>query len=285
MGTFSQRLCAAALSAVVLVSAGCAGTPQRRPGPGITGGGTRTGPGMTGGAPRGTTPGPTGGTTGGTVGSSLAGITGAGAGAGVGAGLTNTAAPLDLGQQISTYVAGIEGVGRSGAAGAPSSEPRVSAQPSARSVGVSTIVLGNVAFVGLDLRTLPGGGTTSGAWSGGTTTGTKVGTTAGTSGDWDALIRSRVIERFPQIADVFVTTDPGTVHRIARVGAHIRAGASAAPHLGEMHAIASLMTRGTTGRSGAPTGTAIPGPGLPGTTGAAGGRTPLGTTGVGGMTR
>lgn len=211
--------------------------------------------------------GPVGGTTGaGHTGAGItgAGITGAGVtGAGVGGapagGPAGTArASRDLGQEISDFVAGLEVVGggvdgrgitgaaagaavragdaRAGlpggagaAGGAGTAGGRAGMAPGRRAVGVSTLVLGNTAFVAIDPTTSPG----------------LAALDARTDG-LDTQIRNAVRRAFPQIGDVYVTTHPSLVRRIARITGDIQTGSSTTRYLSEMFAIAHAMAPGAT---------------------------------------
>lgn len=154
---------------------------------------------------------------------------GAGAG-GMQAGLTpgggaNQAAQVDLGQQISDAVARIDGLGTMGAgtagvAGADGAAGGQAGGAAQRNIGVSTLVVTNVALVGIDAATL-GGGDTAGM---------------------QERVRSQVTAAYPQIADVLVTTDPELVYRIARMAASVQRGTSMAGQMAEVAAIAREMT-------------------------------------------
>jgi hypothetical protein len=109
------------------------------------------------------------------------------------------------------------------------------------------------------------------------------GTTAGGGGGLGDHVRLHVRSAFPQVADVYVTTDPSLVHRIARLGGEVQSGVSVAPRFHEIVAIAQLMAPVT--RLGT-TGTAPLGPGFatgrPGTTPGSGQAGTRGSTGAGG---
>ncbi len=145
----------------------------------------------------------------------------------------------DLGQQISDLVAAIDGVEAVGA-GVPVSGGAGIGGPA----GISTVVLGDEAFVGIDATTLvfsgKTGDMTGGVHGGLPAVGVPItgdpatrgaeGTTApaaggppgapsatGETAEFRQMIRSFVTVAFPQIREVYVTTDPVLVARIARV--------------------------------------------------------------------
>ena len=299
MKRLSARLAAAALSLALLTAtaAGCAGNPARRPGPGtVNRPGTTTAPG--------------GLTRGGLVGDNTAGRTGLTTGAGGGGAATN-AGRMDLGMQVSSFVAGLSvlnggtagttgpartggggggtvagpggspsGIGMThtaGAVGSPAGAGSATgaATPGAigaggggaatgggvgvgtpagggltgraSTVGVSTIIVGNVAFIGIDPSSMAiaGGGTLGGTAAG-------AGTIASTTGDLSTYIRSLVITQFPQLADVFVTTDKAQVSRIARIHGDMLSGMPATRMISEILTVVRTLgaTSGTTGTTG-----------------------------------
>lgn len=67
-------------------------------------------------------------------------------------------------------------------------------------------------------------------------------------------MRSSVTSAFPQIADVFVTTDPAMVRRIAQIHGSMLAGTSVAGQIPEVMAIANAVagTSGSRSLSGRP---------------------------------
>lgn len=186
---------------------------------------------------------------------------------------------MDLGMQVSSFVAGLSvmnggtagttgpartgaggggvagpggspaGIGMThtaGAAGSPAGAGSATgaATPGAgggggrgTTVGVSTIIVGNVAFIGIDPATMviTGGGTVT-----------------DTTGDLSTYIRSRVITQFPQLADVFVTTDKAQVSRIARIHGDMLSGMPATRMLPEILTVVRTLapTSGTTGTTG-----------------------------------
>lgn len=256
-----NRFAGAALSALIVLSSAACATPNRGGGGGGRAG-TNTTPGQKGGA----------GTTG-----IHSGIMGGGAGAGgggtAGGGMNRTGNRADLGQELSAFIAGLDGMGYGGAGGGGTTGAGMTGgvggtapgtaggagtagggttdAGARRSVGVSTLVLGNVAFVGIDTATLHGG--TMGGMTGTTmgTTGTTMGTTGttmgttGAGGDMETRIRSAVRSAYPQIADVIVTTSPTMVFRIARVTSDLQAGLPGTYRLTEMFSIARAMSPGT----------------------------------------
>ncbi|HYF76493.1 MAG TPA: hypothetical protein VD973_05150 [Symbiobacteriaceae bacterium] len=162
----------------------------------------------------------------------------AGAAGGAQAGATGRAPgnpPPDMGRLISNYVAGLDvinggtnvrsgpiagGLGGggggegAGAAGRDMTTDMTGADTSriGRGVGVSTMVVGNRAFIGIDPTTIGVGRTTGGADI--STTGDARGPAgAGLEG----YLRDRIRSRFPQVSEVYVTTDPALVSRIARI--------------------------------------------------------------------
>lgn len=285
--TLTRRIQAGILSLVMLGSLyGCAGrgAPYRGGGGGR---GARGTPGGTVGRRD-----ATGGTTGG-----AGGITGSALGAG-GGGMAGAAVGTtrDLGQQISDVVARMAGgggrVGTTGVGTAAGTAPGTAAGGGGVAhpgVGVSTLVIDRLAFVGIDASTLgaapaPAGTTgaapagTTGATTGvtpgrttvvtpGRTTGTAPGRTTGAAaggttgitpggaaGTLEDRVRSQVKASFPQVDHVFVSTDPATVHRLARVTGGTHAGAAPGSLITEMFSIATHMA----GPGGA-AGTARPG--------------------------
>jgi hypothetical protein len=96
--------------------------------------------------------------------------------------------------------------------------------PARRAIGVSTLVIGNSAFVAIDPFTSRGLASLDARANG-----------------LDTQVRNAVRRAFPQIGDVYVTTDPRTVSRIARITRDMQAGTSTAPYLAEMFAIAHGM--------------------------------------------
>jgi hypothetical protein len=93
---------------------------------------------------------------------------------------------------------------------------------SGRRPGVSTLVVGDIAFIGI---ALPSTGTT--ATRGGAPGVSPAGDPRGSGGPGlEGYLRQNVLTEFPQLSQVFVTTNPGMVSRIARVtsgGNHARA--------------------------------------------------------------
>ncbi|HYG58261.1 MAG TPA: hypothetical protein VD902_09405 [Symbiobacteriaceae bacterium] len=260
--TFSRRVQAAFLSLMILGSvSGCAGGAQPR-GAGDTGGVTG---GAAGGA--GTTAGGGGGA-GNTTGAGSAGGGGAAGGMGgaAGGGMAAGAAQgagTDLGQQISHFVARMGGVGGGGGGGLTTGRMGLGGTAgrgaggggaaAAGNVGVSTLVIENLAFVGLDMSTVTGGGgagaggSPGGAMGGATGAGGATGGTT-TGPGLEDRIRNEVRAAFPQVDEVYVTTSPGMVYRIARITGDVQAGVSTAPRLSEIFSIATAMA-GTTGGS------------------------------------
>lgn len=336
----SSRLGAALLSALVTVAAyGCAGTPQaRNPGSptnnaGFTARGSAVaGPeGMAGndGAAGATGDGGNPGYRGANTGVGLWGASGARR---VRRTTVNARMATDLGRQISAAVASMDGIGGTNRAGFMGMGTTGVNGAGARSVGVSTLVLDDIAFVGISQstgqattgstaagtagtragltrnRTGLGGnwngiggigmtpgiedgtvglrragvtgagtGTTGAAGTGtagtpgttagttrtpGTTAGSTPGTTVGTgtagttvggtqraATNGSALfdqVRARVKAMFPQVEEVYVTTDPDLVHRIARVTGDDH-GMTVQEKVNEMTAIARAMTPLTPG--------------------------------------
>lgn len=223
-----ELLTAMTLSAVLL--GGCAlPAPQR--------GGLGQGPRGGGGAP--------GAVYGGSPGPAGAGVLNRG-GMGAGAGTAGAAQPgptgrapgtppTDMGRLISNYVAGLDvinggtnvrsgplagghggggGGSGAGAAGRDMSADMTGAETSriGRGVGVSTMVVGNRAFIGIDPTTIGVGRTTGG---------TDISTTGDARGPAGAglegYLRGRIRSRFPQVTEVYVTTNPALVSRIARI--------------------------------------------------------------------
>lgn len=168
----------------------------------------------------------------------------------------------DLGQQISDTVARALG-GRF--IGMGTTWGRTAG---AKPIGVSTLVIGDMAFVGLDTTTLPAGwtragqagvtGTAAGTAAGGTAGmqrrtagGTPVGTDRNGTGAGGTVtatrttledrIRTQVRAAFPQVTEVYVTTDPALVTRIARAARSIQTGRATTTQLDEILAIAKAM--------------------------------------------
>lgn len=220
---FTRRVQAALLSLVILGSVcGCARAPRNpasRPNP--------TGAAVGGGAP------------GNVATPNAAGRTAIGTGA----------ARADWGQQISDSVArlvggrtagtGYMGLGRTnGGAGttdgdAAGRRTATGVAGTVQPVGVSTLTIGNLAFVGLDLSTVPNGGATTGAAN----------QTGGVA--LESRIRSYILGAYPQVDEVYVTTDPALVRRIAQVTGEVQNGASTAARLSEIFSIANALV-GTT---------------------------------------
>jgi len=255
--TSARRLAAALLLTVVVAVTGCTGTPQRRGGPGTTrtpGGTTGTNPGGSSG------PGTSGTGAGGPTPASPSGTsssTGTTPGGTPGTSATARTTHSDLGAQISAVVAGADPRVSPGAA--------ASAVPLGNRPGVSTLVVGNLAYVGIDLSSAPttlGGsaahgpgstayrpGTTPGTYTGPGPGGTTVGPNPQSGAGSADVIRTRVRSAFPEIADVFVTTDPNLVARLARITGDIQSGISNARRLDEIISVTQTMTRPTaTGR-------------------------------------
>ena len=154
-------------------------------------------------------------------------------------GTTSPGPAKDLGQQVSDLVAAIDGIEAVGA-GMPIGGGAGVGGP----VGVSTLIQGDEAFVGIDATTLAfsgktgdlSGGSHGGipavgvpittepvAWGAqGTTIGTGGGgpagapSTTGETPEFRDMLRSHITVAFPQIREVYVTTDPVLVARIAR---------------------------------------------------------------------
>lgn len=99
---------------------------------------------------------------------------------------------------------------------------------SGRSVGVSTLVVGSVAFVGVDLTTVPK-------------------QPAGVPGsDAEAVkraVRAEVHRSYPEITDVVVTTNPAHVWRLAQVSRNISSGVSTLGWLDELLNTAQAIAR------------------------------------------
>ncbi|HYF90783.1 MAG TPA: hypothetical protein VD969_00915 [Symbiobacteriaceae bacterium] len=256
MGKQLSRLIAGLALSVMMTA--CARVPMQTPGgtPAAPGGttGTHQAPVTRGGV---TGDGTTGAGTPG-AGGRIGGIGGGGGGAMMGAAGTTAAGGADLGQQISYYVAGLDGIGgnAAGAAGTTGltgagAAPGTTA--AGRSVGVSTLIVGNVAYIGIDPATMAGGNTGAGAGrvtygpgtvqggGGGMWTPGTVGT-AGAGGGFHAFLRDRVRTRFPQVSEVFVTTEPVTVWRIARA----TAGGTTTVDAADVIMVIRTMTPGTT---------------------------------------
>lgn len=202
MQIWTKQLATAALSAVMLASTyGCAGVP-RAGGPGAAGGqqgaiGGAEGGGVAGQAEN--------------AGRNILGGIGGILGDGVPmAGHART----DMGQQISAAVGqalgGGGGVLGMGARGAPGD-----AAGNDGGVGVSTLVVGNMALVGVNLEG---------------------------PADIEGTVQNQVRAAFPQIADVYVTTDPDLVHQISVIAGDIQQGVSVAGRLEEVFSIVRHMT-------------------------------------------
>lgn len=179
----------------------------------------------------------------------------------------NQTAQVDLGRQISDVVAQIDGLGATdiaGAAGSPATGTHIGTAGVAGgagdraggaagqaggalpgSVGVSTLVVTNVAFVGIDTNTLArGAGNERGSAGGAGGTAPGIVGAPGGAGDPTGVadrVRAEVMASFPQIADVFVTTDPDLVSRIARVAGNVQSGVSMAGQMAEVAAITREM--------------------------------------------
>lgn len=141
----------------------------------------------------------------------------------------------DPGTLVSTYVAGglsggsametlpgpggaPTGIGMTHTAGAAGSQAGAgSASGAAASgLGVSALVIGNVALVGIDPNVIPGGPG---------------------SGQVISDVRARVLDRFPQFDAVFVTTDPARVAQIANLHGQIRDGTSAVTLMDDIQSV------------------------------------------------
>lgn len=133
--------------------------------------------------------------------------------------------------EISRFVAGLDGVGPGYAA--------AGATPARRSVGVSTLLMGDVALVGLDAGTPAArGGSAPDPVPGSADLGGMPGPAGLPLEDY---IHGRVLTAFPNVKDVFVTTDPALVGRIARVSGRLQAGEPAEAHQKEIDAIARSL--------------------------------------------
>jgi hypothetical protein len=159
---------------------------------------------------------------------------------------TPPAPAADLGQRISNYVAGLDvinggtnvwigplagGYGGGGGAGAGQigagrdmAADMTGADTSriGRGVGVSTMVVGNRAFIGIDPTTI-GVGQVMGGNAASTTGDARGPAGAGLEG----FLRDRVRSEFPEVTEVYVTTEPGLVRQIARVTTAGHTGADA----------------------------------------------------------
>lgn len=303
-GRVPRYVAATALSFLLAATAGCAGPAPR----GGAGGGGNAGRNLQG-----------------------AGVGGINAGfVGNDRGRLGGAAQANLGEQISAFVAGLDGVGGrgaggggamggagAGAAGGAGAGGAAAGGPmrwaggggatglfGGRPVGVSTLIVDDIAFIGIDATATgaPGAGgvtpggtmgmTTGGAAAGGgpvgtgmsmasnrmstgtgDTTGTRTGTDGVTAGSSTGLtgagttaggytvtgatgmqdtVRAQVRDAFPQITEVFVTTDPVQVYRIARVTGAADTATTLSGRISEIMSIALAMapTAGTTGAGG-----------------------------------
>jgi len=143
----------------------------------------------------------------------------------------------DLGTEISAFVAQLHPVG--GPRGGQIDRAYgmdVGPAGGGPVMGISTVLVGNVAYIGIDTTTtaFAGGGpgpTHAGGPGGG-----------GVNSGMEPTVRSQVRSLFPQIADVYVTTDPELVFRIARLGGDIRAGISLTGRLEEIFTMARQLT-------------------------------------------
>lgn len=152
-----------------------------------------------------------------------------------GGGGRNTATGNDLGSRVSAYVATL---------------PEVTSQVS-KQAAVSSFILGNVAFVGIDSSDTtgqgtgnanqPGGGARlTGQGQPGTGTNTPGGGGTGVTG-LSQRVSEAIRSRFPEIGDAYVTTDQNLATRIAQIASEIKAGQSSAGRLPEMFSIARAM--------------------------------------------
>jgi len=232
MQIWTKKLATVALSVVILGGTyGCAGLPNAG-GPGA--GGQQQG--ASGGAEGGGTVGQAEGSGGGILGG-IGGIVGSAARDGVGmAGRGQT----DMGQQISQVVGqALSGAGTGGFLGMGADDPDAGAGgPAAGGVGVSTLVIGNIALVGVDLNTA-GAETGIGA-PGGAGGGMGAGMADGMS-DVKGTVKNQVRATFPQVADVFVTTDPELVYQISVIAGDIQQGVSVLEKLEEVFLVARRM--------------------------------------------
>lgn len=158
---------------------------------------------------------------------------------------------------------------------------------------VHTVTLSNVALVGLEMTGTPG---TAGAPSTGAgttapgTTGPGAGTTttpttpvtpgtptapggaAGTATDQQRAVADRVRTMFPQVVEVYVTSDPTRVTELARIADDVRRGVPVTNHMDRLAALVKALRPATT----RPTPGTTPGATAPGTAPT----TPGGTTGT-----
>lgn len=107
-----------------------------------------------------------------------------------------------------------------------------------------TIVVGNIALVGIDLRgAAPGAPGTTTAPGTPTTPATPAPAVPGaptTPGDIERTVADRVLATYPQLVDVKVTSDPTLSGRIIAIVSDMRAGRAATDHITE---IANLTRR------------------------------------------
>lgn len=82
--------------------------------------------------------------------------------------------------------------------------------------GVSTLVIGNVALIGIDPNVAPGGRVASD-------------------------VRARVLYRFPQFTAVQITTEPGRVSQIARLHEQMQSGTSAVDLMDEIQSVVNAV--------------------------------------------
>lgn len=148
------------------------------------------------------------------------------------------AAPApDLGAEISTLVAQLHPVGGSrGGQIDRANGMDVGPSEGGATMGISTLMVGNLAYVGIDMNsTAFGAGRFGPTHAGGPDGG-------GVNAGMEPTVRSQVRSVFPQVADVFITTEPDLVYRIARVAGEMQAGGSVSGRVEEIYAIARQMT-------------------------------------------
>jgi hypothetical protein len=194
-------------------------------------------------------------------------ISGAGGGGGSAGGTAGAGGGGMAGGGTTAGTTGTTGAGGGGTAGGGTTAGTTGT--TGRQVGVSTLVVGDLAFIGIDLSTLQTGTTGRPGLS-------AAGDPRGSAGPGlEGYLRQQVLAEFPHLAQVFVTTSPGLVSRIARVTSDDNQEVQARTMINEMFDIARTLAGPVAAATGAPESSpASPGGGggLPSTGGGTTGR-------------